>query len=321
MTDGTKLDRTVRRTADEVRKLKQAQDTLKEKLGRIETQAERSRQELRTAQELLGEEVRAAIAEVRAGLHRVEEAVDWMEGRLHAQLKITPADLDTADDELRRLAEQARRGRHAEAQLLDAATRRRLQEAVDAAGRLADRIAGHDRDALRLSIALAASEPDSDEHRAARAAYRATIDALARDRAALPAAREQAADARRALDTDAAQRDRHHPQVEAGRQAARQLRERLRDRLSQAVTEVAHLPGWLRFSMGRQPSGDARWMDTATSLLAYRVTYGVTDQAVALGPHRYDDPLRPAWRDDLAARLQARRRYLTASSPSSDQSS
>ncbi|MET0419812.1 MAG: hypothetical protein ABW022_27660 [Actinoplanes sp.] len=299
---GSKLERSLRRIDDDLK-------ALKRKVGANEKQAETGRQELRTAQDRLRDEVTSAMADVDARVRAVEEAVTWLEDRLLADGNITPADLDATDDTLRRLTEQARRGRHAEARLLDAATRRRLQEAIDTADRLAGQIAGRDRAALRWSTALAETEPGTEQHHAALVAYRSTADALSAGRAALPAARELAADARRALNTDATQRHLHSAQVAAGQDAARQVREVLRDRLARAVAEVARLPDWLRFVLGRRPSADlGQWMDTATSLLAYRVTYGVTDPAVALGRHRHDDPRRQAWHDDLEARLRAHRR-------------
>jgi hypothetical protein len=50
-------------------------------------------------------------------------------------------------------------------------------------------------------------------------------------------------------------------------------------------------------------------MNTATSLLAYRVTYEVVDPVVALGEPAHDDPRREKWHRDLERRLAKRRRW------------
>lgn len=67
---------------------------------------------------------------------------------------------------------------------------------------------------------------------------------------------------------------------------------RVRDRLDTA--DSARLPAWLTLVLGHHPVGEdvAEWMDTATSLLAYRVTYEVVDPVVALGEPPRRSPAR-----------------------------
>jgi hypothetical protein len=127
----------------------------------------------------------------------------------------------------------------------------------------------------------------------------------------LPAARKAATSARQALKIDDEHRQVHRPQVMTGESAYAQLITRVRDRLDAAVADGALLPAWLTLVLGHQPVGEdvAEWMDTATSLLAYRITYEVVDLVVALGEPAHDDPRREKWHRDLERRLAKRRHW------------
>ena len=60
----------------------------------------------------------------------------------------------------------------------------------------------------------------------------------------------------------------------------------LRGRLADAIRDRALMPVWFVTVLGAVPPADKtqEWMDLATQVLAYRVTYGITGQVVALGP-------------------------------------
>ncbi len=57
-------------------------------------------------------------------------------------------------------------------------------------------------------------------------------------------------------------------------------------RLADAIRDRAPLPMWFVTVLGPVPPAHKtqEGMDLATQVLAYRVTYGITDHAVALGP-------------------------------------
>ena len=103
----------------------------------------------------------------------------------------------------------------------------------------------------------------------------------------------------------------HGPQVMTGESAHAQLMTRVRARLDTAVADSALLPAWLTLVLGHQPVGEdvAEWMDTAASLLAYRVTYEVDDPVVALGKPALDDPRREKWHRELERRFTNRRHW------------
>jgi hypothetical protein len=117
--------------------------------------------------------------------------------------------------------------------------------------------------------------------------------------------------ARQALKIDDEHRQVHGPQVMTGESAHAQLMTQVRARLDTAVADSALLPAWLTLVLGHQPVGEdvAEWMDTATSLLAYRVTYEVVDPVVTLGEPAHDDPRRERWHRDLERRLAKRRHW------------
>ena len=65
-------------------------------------------------------------------------------------------------------------------------------------------------------------------------------------------------------------------------------------------------PAWLVLSLGPPPAGSsARWLDLACQLLAYRITYSVSDLAEPLGaePTLDHSPRRRHWHRELAHQL------------------
>ncbi|MER5347141.1 hypothetical protein ABT030_44055 [Streptomyces mirabilis] len=70
----------------------------------------------------------------------------------------------------------------------------------------------------------------------------------------------------------------------AGTRAETRLTLALGSRLADAVRDRALLPTWFTVLGSAPPaSGTEEWLDTATQVLLYRLTYDVTDQVVALG--------------------------------------
>jgi hypothetical protein len=72
------------------------------------------------------------------------------------------------------------------------------------------------------------------------------------------------------------------------------------------------LPVWFTTVLGHQPPAEdtQAWLDTATALLTYRITYEITDPVVALGPDAAGDTRRQAWRTEIADALRRHRRWL-----------
>ncbi|NLT55460.1 MAG: hypothetical protein GXX79_13055 [Actinomycetales bacterium] len=60
----------------------------------------------------------------------------------------------------------------------------------------------------------------------------------------------------------------------------------MRTLVAEAVGTAALLPSWFTTVLGPMPPAEHtdRWMEVATELLAYRITYRIGDPVVALGP-------------------------------------
>lgn len=85
------------------------------------------------------------------------------------------------------------------------------------------------------------------------------------------------------------------------------LRLRLRSRVAEAVSGAELLPVWFVTVLGPMPPtrNANAWLDVATDVLAYRITYQVTDPVVAPGPQPDGrrQPRRAAWYSELTNEL------------------
>jgi hypothetical protein len=242
-----------------------------------------------------------------AAVERLRRRLEWVERRLRRSEGIEPCDLDAVDEPTRELAGTALKGREAAQQMLTGYTReihrKRLaeyQQHEDEA--LAQRAAVVDG-ARRLATTEYGTQAHTlaaEEYRAARAALHQAADAIAR-------IERRADEARTALAHDEQIRESGaEALVSAGEEAARQLRERLRCRLYEAISAGELLPTWFTSVLGDRPGRRGHeWVTTAVELLAYRVTYGITDPVVALDQATgagYSE--RDHWRDQITKDLQ-----------------
>jgi FdhD protein len=117
-----------------------------------------------------------------------------------------------------------------------------------------------------------------------------------------------AVEAAERLGLDEELRRAHAHVIDDGERAWAHLLARLRGRVAEAVGEGALLPAWFTTVLGPiPPAEDTRdWMEAATHLLAYRVTYGITDPVVALGsePGEGHTARRRAWHQQLKRQLR-----------------
>jgi hypothetical protein len=93
----------------------------------------------------------------------------------------------------------------------------------------------------------------------------------------------------------------------AGTRAETRLTLALRGRLADADRDRALLPTWFVTVLGSAPpaSSTEKWLDTATQVLLYRLTFDVTDQIVALGSKPSDaDRHRREWYEQLIKDLR-----------------
>jgi hypothetical protein len=81
------------------------------------------------------------------------------------------------------------------------------------------------------------------------------------------------------------QRREHLEEIEHGRDARARVTAALSERLIEAVDGNIPLPGWFTEVLGSTPSQTepVRWWEAAVSLLAYRITFRISDPSGALG--------------------------------------
>jgi hypothetical protein len=241
--------------------------------------------------------------DLAALVKRLDARVEWLERNIRLQAATAEVALDDVDSAEVHLAQVAEAGHVARSELLPPSGRSALEAAVTAHAE-AVRTQFHHRDvAVEVCAVLAETTWDDERHVDAVAEFRSAV--AERDKAR-QRARELAAPALEAaavLGVDEEQQVAVADVLAAGEHAWAALQYRLRTRVADAVGEGALLPAWFTTVLGPiPPAEDTRaWMDVATSLLAYRVTYGVTDPVVALGnpPAEAETARRRAWYQQL----------------------
>ncbi|RJQ82165.1 hypothetical protein [Amycolatopsis panacis] len=231
-------------------------------------------------------------------LERLRQRLLVLERAVRVSEKVPVVDLDDVGPELRKLAAEAERRHALTAQLLTPSQRKPYEEDMARLPQAQEALARCDEALIAALGVVAATERDRAE-----AAERLS-EVVSRRRAVLdrqlPAAVQDAEAAHQMLSADEVTRTRVLPQIEKSERDWEELHSRLRERITGAIGSSALLPVWFTHAFGvAPPSGTAgdRWIRAATSALAYRVTHGVTDQALPLGepPAGDTDWTEPKW--------------------------
>ncbi|MEV4443506.1 hypothetical protein AB0K09_31850 [Streptomyces sp. NPDC049577] len=255
----------------------------------------------------LDDDVRSHIRDTEQALKRLTGRIQALEAHLLAARGAPQADLDTIDPEWRKLARAANHGWHVRTGLLSdhqrEAHHRRIREyegaieerdehrgkVVEAAGILAGtpRTSREFKQAV-MDFGMSRALAESHEQRARKLA-------------------DAAKAAQAALAQDEVLRRAKASLIERGEKAQKKLEWLLHGRLVEAVAMRALLPMWFVTVLGPVPPAEKtqEWMDLATQVMVYRVTYEVTDQVVALGPEPADyAPRRTTWHHELTRALR-----------------
>ncbi|MEV8312279.1 hypothetical protein AB0P36_34545 [Streptomyces flavidovirens] len=118
---------------------------------------------------------------------------------------------------------------------------------------------------------------------------------------------EPAAEVRRALAADAKVRAEKQGVIAAGEKAEQKLTLALRSRLADVISSRALPPVWFVTVLGSVPPAarTQKWVETATGVLLYRLTYGIADPVVALGDKPAGRPgRRVKWHKQLSQDLR-----------------
>lgn len=246
-------------------------------------------------------------------LDRLQQQVQALERAVRVSDGVPRVDLDDVGAETRALAAEAARWDDLHKELVTKEQRARYEEEITRLDSVRSAHEQCDRDLLEVIGILASTDRASR----ARGDAESSLRALTTRRRTLldeeiPAAVAAAEQARLALREADAVEARVVPQLERAERAWHDLQVRLRTRITDALGSDALLPAWFGHALGVAPpagaSGDT-WIRTAASVLAYRVTFGVTDPALPLGPPAPDGAdtaeRRWTWRARLESDLDA----------------
>jgi len=217
-------------------------------------------------------------------------------------------ELDVTDPELVTLAKSAEYAQTLSRMLVTPRLRAACEQTIEASRQWQQRYDYARDTAVAASRTIATTCADQERHKEAAQVFEAARTELT---ALLPRRRSTlntAHNARLQLAHDREVRDRYGHEITEGHRAWATLTTRLRIRTSAAVERGEPLPNWLVESLGVPPSASAAgWRELATQLLAYRLSYAVTDQVQPLGeePTTADSSRRRQWHRDLERQLAA----------------
>ncbi|GAB2766559.1 hypothetical protein [Streptomyces bullii] len=253
------------------------------------------------------EELGARITDTEQAIKRLTQHVRLLDGQLKVSGGVPAADLDTFTADQRALARTMEQGWNARSLLLGDHDRHTYQVRVRHHRETADR----HRTALASVVdavgAFTSSRYGTTEHSEAAGRLRTAIADEARLRQDLARQAPHAEEAANALADDASTRADKQPTMSAGDRAEKRLTMALRSRLTDAISSRSLLPAWFVTVLGAAPPARAtdQWLETATRVLLYRLTYDITDQVVALGPEPSDaDRYRRGWYEQLRKDLR-----------------
>jgi hypothetical protein len=242
-------------------------------------------------------------------LERLQQQVQALERAVRVSDGVPQADLDDVGAETRALAAEAARWDDLHKELVTKEQRARHEQEIARLASVHEAHAQCDRDLLDVIGTLAST----DRSTRARGDAESRLRALTTRRRTLldeeiPAASDAAEQAKLALREADSVEARVVPQLERAERAWHDLQVRLRTRITDVLGSNALLPPWFGHALGVAPpsgtSGDA-WIRTAASVLAYRVTFRIKDQALPLGPPAGEDTDTTERRWTWRARLES----------------
>jgi len=225
-------------------------------------------------------------------LRTLAARVAWLEERLCEAGTLTPADLDTGDEETMRLAAAVLAGSDAEERLLAQRERAAYEAAVEWYAQLEREREEATRELLAIGAAAGSTARTDPVHVRQLARFAAAEQRLAEASSAAEGYASTARNARGRLAADETQRAEWAETIDEGVEAALSLTGRLRDRLTAQLSRGTLLPGWFTGELGPGPSASAgasradgaSWLEVAVAALAYRTVYGIDDVGTLLGP-------------------------------------
>ncbi|MFE9942004.1 hypothetical protein [Streptomyces hirsutus] len=245
------------------------------------------------------EELGDRIADTEQAIKRLTQHVRLLDGQIKVAHGVPTADLDTFTVDQRALARTMERGWTARSLLLgdhDRVTHQvRVRQQRDTAAKHRAALAA----VVKTVGGFTASRYGTTDHSQAADRLRTAIAEEKRLRQDLTRQAPGAEESANALTNDASTRADKQPVIAAGDRADKRLIMALRSR--------SLMPAWFVTVLGAAPPARAteQWLETATRVLLYRLTYDITDPVVALGPEPSDtDRHRRSWHNELRKDLR-----------------
>ena len=238
---------------------------------------------------------------------RLTQHVRLLEGQIMAAGNVPPADLDTFTKDQRALAATMESGWEAADALLTSTFRTHHHTRVQ---RFRDAQARHQatrEEAVALVGTLLSTPYNTQPHAKAATKLRSVIAREATEHQGLARQASEARMPTAALAADRAATADKRPAIAAGRRAEQRLTMALRSKLADAVSNRLLLPAWFATVLGPAPPArdTERWLECATRVLLYRLTYHVDDQVLALGPcPDPEDEHQHQWWEELTTELR-----------------
>jgi septal ring factor EnvC (AmiA/AmiB activator) len=311
----TDLEGTVRKLERQQSRFDDLDDTLDNLRGELESLQRAVDDNERTVRDQADElqttleKLESDIGDATRALSRLSDGMGWIERHIRASGAATEVRFDDQAGELAPLVRKITQGQQVQATLLTHVDRRQLEGAVVLFDQQVRRVNELTTAALQASATLTTTSYSEQGHAPAAQAFRAAFTTRQSQNKQLVQQRARAEEARTRLAQDDQLRNAHASTIRAGKAAAQTLRLRLRTTIAKALGEAALPPVWFTTALGLTPprSGADEWLDIATEVAVYRITYKVTDPVVALGvkPDRNtQDQYR--WHQELIDKL---RRY------------
>lgn len=281
-----------------VRKLERAQrefegfeyqlTDLHSQLETLETSVERNERTAREQTEELEEkldELESELGQAGRVLSRLGDRMGWVERHIRASGSAIEVEFDDLAEDCSALLAKIKQGQQAQKLLLGDVERRQLEQVVEMFAQQAKRIEELTTKALQTSVTLSTTKYGDEAHSAAAEAFRTAFKARQAQAKQHQQVRQRAEQARSRLAQDDEMRAASDARIQAGMSASQTFRLRLRTAIAEAIGDGALPPVWFASALGMTPprGGANEWLATATEVLAYRITYRVTDPVSALG--------------------------------------
>lgn len=306
------LDHTVSDLRYNLDELSEDQDTLKRRVSMLEIDGIEPLRSTITDLEEATEELQGELAQTRTVVRHLAGRLTWVEHHVRISAGLTPVAIDEASPALQDLAGKVDRAATARAGILPDLQRNRLQAQINRYDNLRRQRQQQVAVAVSHSKILADCPDSGDEHAAASTAFRAALVQANQLAEQINSTRDDASNARARLTAADEYRRTHAATIAEGEQAKIILRRKLRQRITDAIGDRALFPAWFTTALGYGPPADGttQWIAGAAELIAYRITYAITDPAVALGPRPApDQAVQAAWYNTLTTTLRNQRQW------------